>query len=114
MFNPLGFISKFIKSGNQKETLAQYNMGTFYYMGRGVEQSYKKALEWFKKAAGAVALQSEITSLNDKIGDMLPIQEHEDILNTHIGSIREEHETLIKTQKEKAQVEVDELKEELK
>ncbi|WP_367105191.1 tetratricopeptide repeat protein [uncultured Psychrobacter sp.] len=30
---------------------AQNNIGTMYYFGRGVTQSYTKAFEWYKKAA---------------------------------------------------------------
>ncbi|WP_367109995.1 tetratricopeptide repeat protein [uncultured Psychrobacter sp.] len=30
---------------------AQNNIGTMYYVGRGVTQSYTKAFEWYKKAA---------------------------------------------------------------
>lgn len=55
-----------------------------------------------------------MTALNDKIGEMLPIQEHEDILNSHLMTIREEHESMLQQQKEKALAEADELKEELK
>lgn len=35
----------------QEYSYAQYNLGLIHYEGRGVRQDYKKAFEWFTKAA---------------------------------------------------------------
>ena len=35
----------------QGDPQAQFNLGSLYYSGNGVEQSYSKALYWFTKAA---------------------------------------------------------------
>jgi len=43
-------INKYIKT-RKDDSLAQYLMGRMYYYGRGVTQDYKKAVEWFTKAA---------------------------------------------------------------
>ena len=32
-------------------SFAQYNLGRMYYEGDGVSQDYKKAAEWYNKAA---------------------------------------------------------------
>lgn len=33
------------------DRFAEYTIGRCYYQGKGVEQDYKKAVEWFKKSA---------------------------------------------------------------
>ena len=43
------FIS--IAKTDEKEGLAQYYLGVMYMKGQGVEQDYKQAGEWFRKAA---------------------------------------------------------------
>ncbi|MCL2796673.1 MAG: hypothetical protein FWD58_01270 [Firmicutes bacterium] len=41
-------LAKRAKAG---DTAAQYELANFYYNGSGSTQNYKKAAEWFKKAA---------------------------------------------------------------
>ena len=36
---------------NAGDADAQYNLGFMYYNGKGVEQDYKKAYEWYSKSA---------------------------------------------------------------
>ena len=43
-------INKYIKT-NKDDSLAQYLMGRMYEYGKGVTQDYKKAVEWYTKAA---------------------------------------------------------------
>ena len=38
-------------TADQGHAIAQFNLGTMYYHGRGVEQSFTKAKEWLTKAA---------------------------------------------------------------
>ncbi|MBT5469937.1 MAG: hypothetical protein HOK41_04995, partial [Nitrospina sp.] len=38
-------------SAEQGVADAQYKMGTFYYMGKGVPQDYKEAVKWYRLAA---------------------------------------------------------------
>ena len=47
---------------------AQYNLGAMYYYGRGVEQDYNKAIEWYEKAAvnGNAAAQVSLGYMYDK------------------------------------------------
>nr|WP_034909049.1 SEL1-like repeat protein [[Eubacterium] cellulosolvens] len=39
------------KAADQGDAQAQINLGCCYTAGRGVTQSYEKAVEWFQKAA---------------------------------------------------------------
>ncbi|MBQ2481415.1 MAG: SEL1-like repeat protein, partial [Treponema sp.] len=39
------------KKAEQGYADAQYNLGVMYDCGRGVEQDYEKAFEWYTKAA---------------------------------------------------------------
>ena len=43
--------SRFRKTAEQGNVKGQYNLGVAYYYGKGVKQSYSKALYWFRKAA---------------------------------------------------------------
>ena len=36
---------------NQGNAQAQYNLGTLYQNGQGIEKNDKKAFEWYRKAA---------------------------------------------------------------
>jgi hypothetical protein len=40
-----------IKSANQGDVEAQYNLGLMYENGQGVLQDYKEAIKWYKKSA---------------------------------------------------------------
>ena len=39
------------EKAKQGDSESQYNMGVFYMNGEGITQDYKKAIEWFSKAA---------------------------------------------------------------
>ncbi|MBQ7306918.1 MAG: sel1 repeat family protein, partial [Clostridia bacterium] len=39
------------KSANKGLAVAQNNLGNCYYWGYGVTRDYRKAVEWYKKAA---------------------------------------------------------------
>ena len=39
-----------MKAAKQGDANAQYNLGVMYYHGKGVEQDYFKAREWYEKA----------------------------------------------------------------
>ncbi|KAJ3337556.1 hypothetical protein HDU93_000847 [Gonapodya sp. JEL0774] len=41
----------YLKAAKQGVALAQYDLGLLYYWGLGVEQSYKKSVLWYSKAA---------------------------------------------------------------
>jgi len=41
----------FIKSANQGNSIAQYNIGLMYFNGDGVTKNYEEALKWYRKAA---------------------------------------------------------------
>lgn len=43
--------SLYLIKAEQGDAIAQYNMGTLYYSGKGVEQDYTKARQWYEKAA---------------------------------------------------------------
>ena len=51
----------------QEDADAQYRLGFKYYMGKGVEQDYAKAFEWYLKAAsqGNVEAQNNLGELYD-------------------------------------------------
>ena len=38
-------------AADQDVACAQFNLGAMYYNGKGVDQSYTKAIEWISKAA---------------------------------------------------------------
>ena len=40
-----------LRAAEQGHSDAQFNIGFFYSEGKGVEQSYSKAIYWYKKAA---------------------------------------------------------------
>ena len=42
---------KFRKAAEQGDAKAQHNLGICYYFGRGVEQDYTQAVQWWSKAA---------------------------------------------------------------
>jgi uncharacterized protein len=44
-------ISLWYREAKEGEALSQYNLGVMYFSGRGIEQNFLKASEWFKKAA---------------------------------------------------------------
>ena len=44
-------IDKLTALAEQGNAKAQFNLGACYYTGDGVKQDYKKALEWYFKAA---------------------------------------------------------------
>jgi hypothetical protein len=39
------------RAAEQGYPLAQFNLGTMFYYGRGVAQSYEEAVKWFRLAA---------------------------------------------------------------
>ncbi|KAF8943039.1 hypothetical protein BGZ47_005859 [Haplosporangium gracile] len=41
----------YLKAAEKEYDMAQYSVGILYYLGRGVQQDYAKAEEWFRKAA---------------------------------------------------------------
>lgn len=58
-------------------------------------------------------LQDQIGVLKDKINEMLPIQEHEDIMNEQLQKIQSEQATMVGSLKQKHDTEIEELKEEI-
>ena len=44
-------IKTLIKKAKQRNTEAQYELGSSYFTGNNVEKSYEKAVYWFTKAA---------------------------------------------------------------
>jgi hypothetical protein len=40
-----------MKAAERGDMISQYNLGIIYRDGRGVEQNYKRAFEWFMKAS---------------------------------------------------------------
>ena len=52
----------------QEDADAQYRLGFKYYMGKGVEQDYAKAFEWYLKSAsqGNAEAQNNLGELYDK------------------------------------------------
>lgn len=59
------------------------------------------------------SLQDQIGGLKDKINEMLPIQEHEDIMNEQLQKIQSEQATMVGSMKQKYESEIEELKEEI-
>ena len=44
-------LEELLGKANQGDAEAQNNLGLMYDLGQGVEQDYKKAIEWYEKAA---------------------------------------------------------------
>ena len=55
-------IESLMDAAEQGDAVAQYNLGVSYRDGKGIQQDYKKAFDWFKKSAeqGYAAAQFEI------------------------------------------------------
>ena len=45
---------------NIEDATAQFNLGVAYYLGKGVEQSYSKAVYWYRKAAEQVYAKAQL------------------------------------------------------
>ena len=59
------------------------------------------------------SLQDQIGGLKDKINEMLPIQEHEDIMNEQLQKIQNGQASIVGSVKQKYEAEIEELKEEI-
>ncbi len=46
-----GAFSEWTTAAKNGDVLAQYSLGTMYYLGQGVPQDYAQAMIWFRKAA---------------------------------------------------------------
>ena len=57
--DPSSQLSKMLKSAHGGNVQADISLGLLYYRGRGVSQSYIKAISWFKKAAGKNDVMAE-------------------------------------------------------
>lgn len=44
-------LDELIKNAQSGDSEAQYRLGECYYYGNGIEQDYKKAVEWYEKSA---------------------------------------------------------------
>lgn len=45
------YSGKLMQRATKGDVKAQYDLGNCFYYGLGIEQSYEKAVEWFRKAA---------------------------------------------------------------
>ena len=44
-------LDELIKNAQSGDSEAQYKLGECYFNGDGIEQDYKKAVEWYEKSA---------------------------------------------------------------
>ncbi|MBR6902145.1 MAG: sel1 repeat family protein, partial [Synergistaceae bacterium] len=56
------------KAADNGDAIAQYNIGSLYENGLGVKKNYKKAIEWYEKAAaqGHKDAQARLKELNNQ------------------------------------------------
>ncbi|MCL2312838.1 MAG: hypothetical protein FWC41_10215, partial [Firmicutes bacterium] len=47
------------KAAMQGDKAAQVNLGICYYKGEGVAQNYKKAAEWYERAASKGSIEAQ-------------------------------------------------------
>ena len=53
--------SELLRKAEQGDAEAQNSIGDCYYFGKGVQQDYNQAVDWYKKAAG----QGDATAQNN-------------------------------------------------
>ena len=49
--NPVEASKYYLKAAKQGEASAQYNLGIYYFFGRGIEKNKEEAMKWLRNAA---------------------------------------------------------------